>query len=104
MRVRVPFGPRRLIGVVVATARDNEPDARLKPIEAVLDDRPALTDELLRLTRWIADYYVCSWGEALRAALPPGGDVQPKAELHVRLHPAQLEQDLETIVASLRGE
>ena len=84
VRVQVPFGRRTLIGVVVEIS-DAQPEAPLRPVETVLDDRPALTPELLDLTRWMAEYYVCGWGEAIRAALPPGGDVQPKREWHVRL-------------------
>ncbi|HEX7071434.1 MAG TPA: primosomal protein N' [Rhodothermales bacterium] len=77
IRVLVPFGKRRLTGVVTAVA-DAIPEQPLKSVEEVLDDLPPLSDELLRLTRWIADYYVCAWGEALRAALPPGADVSSR--------------------------
>lgn len=77
-RVLVPFGPRQLTGVVVRQA-DAAPDGRtLKPLLDVLDDTPALTDEMLRLTRWIADYYVCGWGEVIRAALPSGTDIESR--------------------------
>ena len=93
-RVRVPFGPRQLTGVVVG--RGGAADGhRLKPILDVLDDAPSLTSEMLRLTRWIADYYVCSWGEVIKAALPSGRDekdgrppqVRIKKESHLRLAP-----------------
>jgi primosomal protein N' (replication factor Y) len=43
---------------------------RLREIEKLLDAEPALTPALLELTRFLADYYRCSWGEALSAALP----------------------------------
>ncbi len=78
-RVLVPFGPRRLTGLVVASA---PPEAQagytLKPLLDVLDEEPAFTDEMLRLTRWIADYYVCGWGEVIKAALPSGTDVESR--------------------------
>ena len=93
-RVLVPFGPHRLTGVVVGHggAADGH---RLKPILDVLDEEPSLTPELLRLTRWIADYYVCSWGETIKAALPSGREekdgrppqVRIKKENHLRLTP-----------------
>ncbi|CAN5482563.1 primosomal protein N' [soil metagenome] len=72
-RVLVPFG-RRLVTGVVARTDEGDQDG-LKDIREVLDARPAVMPELLRLTAWIADYYVCSWGEALRAALPSGTEV-----------------------------
>ncbi len=77
VRVRVPFGPRRLVGVCVGLGRGDEPAAasdasppRLRDIERALDREPALTPALLELTRFVASYYRCSWGEALQAALP----------------------------------
>ncbi|MDH3627672.1 MAG: primosomal protein N' [Acidobacteriota bacterium] len=70
--VRVPFGPRKLRGVVVdVVPAPDDPSIRLRDIAAVLDDPPAFTDELLQLSRFVADYYLCSWGEALEAAMPP---------------------------------
>ena len=73
-RVVVPFGRRVETGVVVELADQPDTDAT-RDILDVLDDGAAATDELLALTRWVADYYVCGWGEALRAALPTGLDV-----------------------------
>ncbi|MCA8979946.1 MAG: DEAD/DEAH box helicase family protein, partial [Planctomycetes bacterium] len=71
MRVAVPFGRKREVGVVVAlTDRCDLPASKTKAIAAVLDDEPVVDDDLLELTRWMAGYYACSWGEALGAVLP----------------------------------
>ncbi|HHP7239377.1 replication restart helicase PriA [Longibacter sp.] len=81
-RVLVPFGNRRLTGVVAAPGPDPESvDFALKNILDVLDDRPACSEEMLRLTKWIAEYYVCSWGEAMKAALPSGISVESTRRL-----------------------
>ena len=83
-RVLVPFGPRRLTGLIVATgppADERDLDFEVKPLLDVLDDTPAFTDEMLRLTRWIADYYVCGWGEAVKAVLPSGTNVRSKRRI-----------------------
>ncbi|MCH2104466.1 MAG: primosomal protein N' [Planctomycetes bacterium] len=72
-RVAVQFGPKREVGVVVG--RDTTcdlPAGKVRPLKAVLDERPLLSAELLSLTRWMADRYACSWGEALSAVLPAG--------------------------------
>src|SRR6185503_4697829 len=70
-RVAVPFGARRSVGVIVELERETEvPAERLKHVFSVLDDEPVVGAELLGLTRWIADRYACSWGEALAAVLP----------------------------------
>ncbi len=78
-RVVVSFGPRTMTGVVVEVRDDPRGDVdgpELKPLEDVPDDYPALTPALLSLTRWISEYYVCGWGEAIRAALPPGLEIE----------------------------
>jgi primosomal protein N' (replication factor Y) (superfamily II helicase) len=72
MRVLVPFGRRKLTGYVVALSDHCDPALTLKNIEDVLDTAPVLSKEILSLTRWIADYYQSSWGEAVKAALPAG--------------------------------
>ncbi|MFN3596889.1 MAG: primosomal protein N' [Rubricoccaceae bacterium] len=75
-RVLVPFGRRMLTGVIAARGGACPEEAR--EVVDVLDARPALTPELLALTRWIAEYYVCTWGEALRAALPSGTSLESR--------------------------
>ncbi|HIG75419.1 MAG TPA: primosomal protein N' [Bacteroidetes bacterium] len=79
-RVLVPFGRRQLTGVVVRTGDGEAPKA--KPVLDVLDDRPALTVELLGLTKWVAEYYLCTWGEAIKAALPSGTEVETRRVVH----------------------
>ena len=74
MRVLVPFGRRRLTGYVIGISHHNEKNIPLKAIEEVPDSEPVISKELLSLTRWIADYYHSSWGEAIKAALPAGLD------------------------------
>ncbi len=70
MRVRIPFGRRRAVGVVV---RLRPGDAgELKAVEALLDEAPLLDAELLRLLRWVADYYHHPLGQVIRNALPAG--------------------------------
>jgi primosomal protein N' (replication factor Y) len=71
VRVAVPFGSRREVGVVVGISERCELEAgKVRRLAAVLDDEPVVDASLLELTRWIAGYYACSWGEALGAVLP----------------------------------
>src|SRR5262249_39336989 len=44
----------------------------VKEILRVLDDEALLTPNLMRLTRWMADYYLCAWGQVLNAVIPAG--------------------------------
>ena len=72
-RVRIPFGRREELGVVVGiddhASADLPPD-RIRSISGVLDPDPLLTPALLRLAHFIADTTYCSWGQALAAMLP----------------------------------
>ncbi|HLY52675.1 MAG TPA: primosomal protein N', partial [Steroidobacteraceae bacterium] len=71
MRVRVPFGRRRLIGLVVEVASETEvPAERLKPILEVLDDRPLLEPAALALLQWVAEYYHHPIGQVFASATP----------------------------------
>jgi primosomal protein N' (replication factor Y) len=72
-RVRAPFGRRNkaAVGFCVRLARE-APERPVKELVEVLDDEPLLTDNLLRLTRWMADYYLCGWGQVLNAVVPAG--------------------------------
>jgi primosomal protein N' (replication factor Y) len=71
VRVRVPFARRKLIGWIVGQGGATPELDRLLDVDRVLDDaEPSLTPELLRLCRWIADYYVTPLGIVIRAALP----------------------------------
>jgi primosomal protein N' (replication factor Y) (superfamily II helicase) len=68
-RVLVPFREQRLSGIVVEL-HDRRPSVTAKNIITVLDQTPVLDDQLLRLARWIADYYLAPIGEVVRTMLP----------------------------------
>ena len=76
-RLLVPFGKRQLTGYAVALHSklgeeiEFEKDA-IKDVIELIDEEPLITDEILRLTQWSADYYAASWGEMLKASLPAG--------------------------------
>ncbi|MBU0895119.1 MAG: primosomal protein N' [Candidatus Omnitrophica bacterium] len=70
-RVFVPFGPRTTVGYVVGFS--DAPEVRdVKGVMGVIDKEPILTEELLKLTKWIGENYFCSWGEAIGAVIPGG--------------------------------
>src|SRR5262245_62738905 len=85
-RVRVPFGPRKVVGTVVEwPAPPPGADVEVRPIESVVAGSPALPAPILELTRFVADYYLCSWGEAIEAALPPEPGAGPRPRFARRL-------------------
>lgn len=70
-RLRVPFGRQELIGICVGHSERSDIDpARLRPVQAVLDNEALLPASLLQLCRWAADYYHHGLGEVLETALP----------------------------------
>ncbi len=71
LRVRVPFGKRELIGVLVAVTQESElPRTRLKRALEILDQTPPLPPHLFQLAQWAAGYYQHPPGDALQQALP----------------------------------
>jgi primosomal protein N' (replication factor Y) (superfamily II helicase) len=71
MRIEVPFGRRRLVGLIVELAAGSElPAARLRSATALLDTEPVFDPTTFDLVRWAADYYHHPIGEAFAAALP----------------------------------
>lgn len=72
-RVLAPFGrgDRKTIGFCVGIT-STPPGRQVKSLVQVLDEEPLLTPRLLQLTRWMADYYLCGWGQVLNAVVPAG--------------------------------
>jgi primosomal protein N' (replication factor Y) len=75
-RVIAPFRNEKLIGVVVATDQAAPADFEVRYLEAVLDDQPLLSEQLLQLGEWMAQYYLAPLGEVLRGMLPLMAEVR----------------------------
>ncbi len=73
-RVRVPFGrgDKLTTGYCVAVGQAAPQGRRLKTLQEIVDRDPLLTQEMLNLTHWIADRYLCSWGQVLESVVPAG--------------------------------
>ncbi|MGE8641117.1 MAG: DEAD/DEAH box helicase, partial [Achromobacter sp.] len=72
LRVIVPFGRRKMIGVVVENPAEPSFDPKqIRPIEQVLDDLPPFDEDWLRLARFAAEYYQRPLGEVMLPTLPP---------------------------------
>jgi primosomal protein N' (replication factor Y) len=74
--VIAPFRNEKLIGVVTAVSDVAPVDFEAKPIVAVLDEEPLLSEHLLALAEWIAQYYLAPLGEVLRGMLPLMAEVR----------------------------
>ena len=71
MRVLVPLGKKHIIGIVYRKHEGEIPEnIRIREIVQTIDDQAIVTAKQLRLWEWLAQYYMCSMGEVLAAALP----------------------------------
>jgi primosomal protein N' (replication factor Y) len=80
-RVRVPLGTRRVFGTIVGwPAPPPAPSVEVRDLESIAAPPLVVDPALLSLTRFVSEYYLCSWGEAIEAAVPPtvGATIPPK--------------------------
>ncbi len=86
VRVVVPFGPRKIYSGLVRKVHHRAPQGyNVKYILSVLDEIPVLQEHQFQLWEWIADYYMCTPGEVMNAALPPA--MKLASETKITLNP-----------------
>jgi primosomal protein N' (replication factor Y) len=101
MRVLVPFKGRKVTGFSIDLLEQSPKgiEEKLREVEDLLDEAPLIDSQMLRLYRWISDYYLYPLGEVIKTGLPPG--LQLKSELILRLTQDGMEslgrEDLEPI-------
>ncbi|MEO6830554.1 MAG: hypothetical protein ABI164_12160, partial [Acidobacteriaceae bacterium] len=81
-RVLVPFRREQLQGIVIAL-HNRAPEAETRALLRVLDQEPVLSEELLQLGTWIANYYLAPLGEVLRTMLPLGAEVRRETQYRI---------------------
>jgi primosomal protein N' (replication factor Y) len=102
-RVRVPLGRGNKPAVGYCVRLEAEAPAgiepgRVKEVIDALDDPPLIDAAMLDLTRWMAGYYACSWGQALDAVVPAGVKNQAGTKVGTFLTvPDEVRQSLETL-------
>lgn len=70
-RVKVPFGPRNVLGFIVGLKHETDvPLNKLKGITQILDMEPALTEEMLQMAKWLKNNTICYEIDALQVMLP----------------------------------
>jgi primosomal protein N' (replication factor Y) len=81
-RVLVPFRQQRMSGIVV-DLHDRTPGVQTKKVVSVLDPAPVLDAQLMRLGKWIADYYLAPLGEVFRTMLPLSAEFKRSIRYHI---------------------
>lgn len=95
VRVEVEFGSaRRYSGLVIGEVEDPG-NSRTKPVLSVLDDEPIIHEGQIRFWAWMAEYYACTLGEVMIAALPSHLKLSSETRIEAgpRLHEAMPELD-----------
>ena len=86
VRVIVPFGRSKLYsGLVVRVHTEAPQEWATKYIVDVMDEWPVVSERQFRLWQWMADYYLCTLGEVMAAALPSA--LKLASETKIKLHP-----------------
>lgn len=70
VRVEIQFGRTKVYSGLVEKVHNTAPDYKVKPIVSVLDQVTVVSPEQFKLWNWLAEYYCCSLGEVMAAALP----------------------------------
>jgi len=68
-RVLIPFRGKVTTGCIVGFLQESDIKS-LKNISQLVDKNPLLTPDLVKLTQWISNYYICSWGKTLNYIIP----------------------------------
>ncbi|WP_025785110.1 primosomal protein N' [Sporosarcina sp. D27] len=88
MRVKVPFGPRKVVGYVIALKEESDLDiSKIKPLEELIDFEPILSKELLELSEWLATDTLAYRIEALQVMLPAA--MRAKYEKYIQVEDLQ---------------
>ena len=106
MRVAAPFRGNRICTGIVYELHDREPDIKIiKFLDSIIDETPIVNEIQLKLWSWLAEYYMCCEGEAMKAALPSIDSLnnyRPKFETYVKLAKDYSESELNEIFNSLK--
>ena len=105
VRVLVPLGRKTITGVVYRRHQGDLPaTVKVRDVLDVLDEQPILTKEQLLLWEWMADYYMCTLGEVMSAALPSGiidDDYKALTTQYIQLNPTHLDPRQQELTLSL---
>ena len=81
VRAVAPFGKRTLTGFIINKLKTVSLKDEIKSISDIIDEHPIVDSEGLKFYEWLADYYLCSFGEALKLAVPYGSEVESKRKI-----------------------
>ena len=115
VRVTVQLGNRKLYSGIIARIHNDPPElSKIRPLVDIPDPLPVVNERQLKLWGWISEYYMCSEGEVMKAAVPgilfPEGNTsapvtekyKPREESFVRLAKTFSDEELNIILDKLK--
>ena len=81
VRAVAPFGKRVLTGFIVNVTKKTDVKGEIKDLSDILDEKPIFNQTDFKFYTWVADYYICSLGEALRLGVPYGLEIESKRKI-----------------------
>ena len=85
VRAEVQFGKHKMYSALIVHIHNEQPPYELKPLLSIMDEEPIITETQFAFWRWMADYYHCTLGEVMDAALP--ADMKLASEKRLLLSP-----------------
>ena len=71
-RIIVQFGKSKFYTAIIKRIHNTKPAFEPKLLDSLADEFPIVTEKQLKLWKWMAEYYLCTEGEIMQAALPAG--------------------------------
>lgn len=102
VRVELQMGRQGLYAGLVYQIHGEAPDYNTKPILSVLDEEPVVTEKQFKLWEWMSDYYLCTMGEVMQAALPAG--LKMAGETKLVLYPDFQDDDFFSLSSKLNNK
>ena len=104
--VTVQFGGSKLYSGIVCSVHEKAPDVKnIRPVISVAEGTPLINVSQLKLWLWISEYYLCSEGEVLKAAVPSEislNNYKPRLETFINLSRKYSEGELNEILDNLK--
>lgn len=100
VRVEVQFGTSKRYSAIVVRVTEKAPEYSTKAIIDIIDDTPVITEIQYAFWRWMSEYYCCTIGEVMNAALPAG--LKLSSETGVYLIHVPEEEDLDALTEHAR--
>ena len=108
-RVVVQFGQKKLYTAIVTALHNKPPEfGTIKTIRSIAEQEPIVTEKQLALWKWMSEYYMCTLGEVMQAAMPAAFKLDSEAQLALRPDWDESDTELTTeefiVVETLRHE